>query len=93
MDEEKRTVQNEDVKTGADDPKPEKQLDDVIKAELQKQFNHGVRVGILSLSKLVNNKLSDSSLPLTKRIEEVRRLCKIDPEIEKKYNEIASKTE
>lgn len=32
MDEEKRTVQNEDVKTGADDPKPEKQLDDVIKA-------------------------------------------------------------
>ena len=30
MDEEKRTVQNEDVKTGADDPKPEKQLDYIL---------------------------------------------------------------
>ena len=69
---------------------PEAELEEVIKEKLKEQYDHGIRVGIMSLSKLVNDKLSDSSLPLMKRIAEVRKLCKIAPGIEKKYNEVAS---
>ena len=91
MDEEKEVTQNPEENAAEAAPDAEAQLEEVIRARLQEQYDRGVRVGIMSLSKLVNDKLSDSSLPLMKRIAEVRKLCKIAPGIEKKYDEIASK--
>lgn len=90
MYEEKEVTRNTEENTAEAVPNTEEQLEEVIRARLQEQYDRGIRVGIMSLSKLVNDKLSDSSLPLMKRIAEVRKLCKIAPGIEKKYNEVAS---
>ena len=91
--EEKEVVKNPDANKEEVAPDTNEQLEEVIRARLKEQYDRGVRVGIMSLSKLVNDKLSDSSLPLMKRIAEVRKLCKIAPGIEKKYNEISAKLE
>lgn len=91
MEEEKEVTQNPEENTAEAVPNTEEQLEEVIRARLQEQYDRGVRVGIMSLSKLVNDKLSDSSLPLMKRIAEVRKLCRIAPSVEKKYDEIASR--
>lgn len=69
------------------------QLEELFKAKLQEQYNRGIRVGILTVSKIVSDKLNDSSIPFAKRIEEVKRFCKIAPNVEQKYNEIATKNE
>ena len=68
-------------------------LEELFKEKLQEQFQRGIRVGIMTVSKIVYDKLSDGSAPLMKRIEDVKKFCKIAPGIEKKYNDIASKIE
>lgn len=54
-----------------------KQLEELLKTKLKEQYNRGVRVGILSVSKVVLDKLSDRSKPLTKRIEEIKKYCAV----------------
>lgn len=53
----------------------EKQLEELFKTKLKEQYNRGLHVGILSVSKVVLDKLSDSSKPLMKRIEDVKKFC------------------
>lgn len=91
MNEEKEAIVGSDGNMEEVVSNPEEQLEEVIRARLKEQYDRGIRVGIMSLSKLVNDKLSDSSLPLMKRIAEVKKLCRIAPSVEKKYDEIASK--
>ena len=93
MEEEKEVTRKSDANTEEVAPDADEQLEEAVRASLQEQYDRGIRVGIMSLSKLVNDKLSDSSLPLMKRIAEVRKLCKIAPGIEKKYDEISAKLE
>lgn len=68
-------------------------LEELFKEKLQEQYNRGIRVGILTVSKIVSDKLNDSSIPFAKRIDEVKRFCKIAPSVEQKFNEIAAKTD
>lgn len=53
----------------------EKQLEELFKTKLKEQYNRGLHVGILSVSKVVLDKLNDSSKPLMKRIEDVKKFC------------------
>lgn len=53
----------------------EKQLEELFKVKLKEQYNRGLQVGILSVSKVVLDKLNDSSKPLMKRIEDVKKFC------------------
>lgn len=53
----------------------EKQLEELFKTKLKEQYNRGLQVGILSVSKVVLDKLNDSSKPLMKRIEDVKKFC------------------
>lgn len=53
----------------------EKQLEELFKTKLKEQYNRGLQVGILSVSKGVLDKLNDSSKPLMKRIEDVKKFC------------------
>lgn len=69
------------------------QLEELFKTKLQEQYNRGIKVGILTVSKIVSDKLNDKSVPFAKRIEDVKRFCKIAPSVEQKFNEIAGQTE
>ena len=68
-------------------------LEELFKEKLQEQYNRGIRVGILTVSKIVSDKLNDSSIPFAKRIDEVKHFCKIAPSVEQKFNEIAAQTD
>lgn len=54
----------------------EKQFEEMFKQKLQDQYTKGLRVGVLTVSKIVLDKLSDSSKPFMKRVEDVKRFCK-----------------
>ena len=47
----------------------------LLKEKLVEQYNRGVQVGIAAASKVVLEKLRDSSKPLMKRIVEVKQFC------------------
>lgn len=70
-----------------------KELEELFRTKLQEQYNRGIKVGILTVSKIVTDKLNDKSVPFMQRIEEVKRFCKIAPSVEQKFNEIAGETE
>ena len=53
----------------------EKQLEELFKVQLREQYNKGLKVGVLSASKVILDKLNDSSKPLMERIEWVKRFC------------------
>lgn len=53
----------------------EKQLEELFKTKLKEQYNKGLQVGILSVSKVILDKLNDSSKPFMKRIEDVKKFC------------------
>lgn len=55
----------------------ESKLEELFRTELQKQFLRGIRVGIQTCSKVCLEKLNDSSKPLMKRIDEVKRYCSV----------------
>lgn len=54
----------------------EKQFEELFKEKLQEQYTRGIQVGVLSTGKVVIDKFNDSSKPLMKRIEDVKRFCK-----------------
>lgn len=53
----------------------EKQLEELFKVKLKEQYQRGLHVGILSVSKVVLDKLNDGSKPLMKRIEDIKKFC------------------
>lgn len=57
-------------------PEQEKQFEEMFKQKLQEQYTKGLRVGILTVSKIVLDKLNDSSKPFMKRVEDVKHFCK-----------------
>lgn len=75
----------------------EKQLEELFKTKLKEQYNRGLHVGILFVSKVVLDKLNDSSKPLMKRIEDVKKFCSIpwnkQKKIEQALNEASAKAE
>lgn len=54
-----------------------KELETLFRTELQKQYLRGLRVGIKTASTVCLEKLNDSSKPLLKRIEDVKRYCAV----------------
>lgn len=75
----------------------EKQLEELFKTKLKEQYNRGLHVGILSVSKVVLDKLNDSSKPFMKRIEDVKKFCSTpwnkQKQIEKALNDAQGKVE
>ena len=55
----------------------EKQLENVFKDKLNEQYNRGIHVGVLVVSKVVLDKLNDNSKPLMTRIKEIRKFCEL----------------
>ena len=68
-----------------------KELEEIFKTKLKEQYDRGISVGILTMGKVVSDKLNDSSVPLAKRIEDIKKLCKVSSNLEKKFNEIADR--
>lgn len=54
-----------------------KELENLFRTELQKQYLRGLRVGIKTVSKVCLEKLNDNSKPLLKRIEDVKKYCSV----------------
>lgn len=75
----------------------EKQLEELFKVKLKEQYNRGLHVGILSVSKVVLDKLNDGSKPFMKRIEDVKKFCSTpwnkQKQIEKALKDTQSKAE
>lgn len=75
----------------------EKQLEELFKTKLKEQYNRGLHVGILSVSKVVLDKLNDSSKPFMKRIEDVKKFCETpwnrQKKIEQALKEASAKAE
>ena len=65
----------------------EKQLEELFKTKLKEQYNKGLQVGILSVSKVVLDKLNDSSKPFMKRIEDVKKFCSAPWDRQKKIEQ------
>lgn len=55
----------------------ETKLKELFRTELQKQFLRGIRVGIQTCSKVCLEKLNNSSKPLMKRIDDVKKYCAV----------------
>lgn len=55
----------------------EKQLEELFKVKLKEQYNKGLQVGVLSVSKVVLDKLNDKSKPFMRRIEDVKHFCEM----------------
>jgi hypothetical protein len=68
-------------------------LEELFREKFREQYDRGIRVGIQMISKIIYDKLKDGSIPLMKRIDEVKRFCEIASNVEQKFNEIATKTD
>ena len=55
--------------------KQEEKFEELLKTKLNEQYNKGLHVGILSISKIILDKLNDNSKPLMKRINDVKKFC------------------
>ena len=53
----------------------ENKFDEVLRDAMKKQFYHGLSVGAQSVSKVIYDLLSDTSLPLMKRLESAKKYC------------------
>lgn len=53
----------------------EKQLEELFRVQLREHYNKGLKVGVLAASKVVLDKLNDSSKPFVERVEWVKRFC------------------
>lgn len=61
----------------------------LIRAKLQEQYNRGIRVGIMTVSRIVLDKLNDGSKPFMTRVQDVKKFCAVPF----KNLEVASKEE
>ena len=55
----------------------ESRAEQIIRPLLEKQRVQGIRIGILTASKVVMGHLNDTSKPLLKRIEAVKKFCSV----------------
>ena len=53
----------------------ENRAEQIIRPLMEKQRAQGIRIGMLSASKVVMGHLNDTSKPLLKRIEAVKKFC------------------
>ena len=65
----------------------QKQLEELFKEKLQEQYNRGLHVGVLSVSKVVLDKLNDGSKQLMKRINDVKKFCETPLNKQKKIEQ------
>lgn len=63
--------------------KQENKMLKTIKENLEKQRNGGIQIGIIAASKVIYDKLNDTSKSLLDRVEDVKRFCKISLNKEK----------
>lgn len=66
-------------------PEKEKELENIICASLEKQRVQGIRIGMLAASKAVMEHLNDTSKPLLKRIEAIKKFCSVALKDEDKF--------
>ena len=63
----------------------ENRAEQIIRPLLEKQRAQGIRIGILTASKVVMGHLNDTSKPLLKRIEAVKKFCGVAMKDEDKF--------
>ncbi len=75
----------------------EKELEEIFASRLKEQYNRGLQVGVLSVSKVVLDKLNDGRKPLMDRIKDVKKFCEIpinkQKQIEEALKEASEKAE
>lgn len=54
-----------------------KEIEDALKAQFERQFKLGVRVGIRTASQVISDKLSNRRKPLMDRIRDVEKFCNV----------------
>lgn len=64
-------------------------FEELIRAKLQEQYYRGIRVGIMTVSRIVLDKLNDGSKPFMTRVQDVKKFCAVPF----KNLEVASKEE
>lgn len=62
-----------------------KRAEQIIRPMLEKQKAMGIRIGLLAASKAVMERLNDTSKPLLKRIELVKKFCNVAMKDEKEF--------
>ena len=67
------------------DKNAEQKIEQVFRENLQRAYNNGLRVGVYTASKIVLDKLNDTSKPLMKRIRDVQNYCNVPLKNEDKF--------
>lgn len=81
-----------ETKTNAENIVPEKEekstdmqeFESLLKARLQERYDKGVRVGMMTVSKIVMDLLNDKQKSFTGRIESVKHFCKITTQLDQR---------
>ena len=60
-----------------DEAKKEREYEDIVRAALQKQRAQGIRIGMLASAKAIMEYVNDTSKPLMKRIELIKKFCNV----------------
>lgn len=63
----------------------ENRAEQIIRPFLEKQRVQGIRIGMLAASKAVMEHLNDTSKPLLKRIEAIKKFCNVALKDEDKF--------
>lgn len=63
----------------------ENRAEQIIRPLMEKQRAQGIRIGMLAASKAVMEHLNDTSKPLLKRIEAVKKFCRVAMKDEDKF--------
>lgn len=63
----------------------ENRAEQIIRPLMEKQRAQGIRIGMLAASKAVMEHLNDTSKPLMKRIEAVKKFCSVAMKDEDKF--------
>lgn len=70
----------------------EKEFEELLKKQLKRQYDNGLRIGAITVSQVVFEMLNDTSKPLMNRIEAVKKYClisnKLKEDIKKEQEQI-----
>ena len=70
----------------------EKEFEELLKKQLKRQYDNGLRIGAITVSQVVLEMLNDTSKPLMNRIEAVKKYClisnKLKEDIKKEQEQI-----
>lgn len=78
MNEENTVMEKEEKSTDL------QEFESLLKARLQEQYDKGVRVGMMTVSKIVMDLLNDKQKSFAGRIESVKRFCKITTQLDQR---------